>query len=31
MKISYAPHFEKSFKPLPEEIKKKFKKQIKFF
>lgn len=30
MKVSYTPHFEKSFNLLPKEIKKKFEKQINF-
>jgi mRNA-degrading endonuclease RelE of RelBE toxin-antitoxin system len=30
MKISYTPHFKRDYKSLPREIKKKFKKQIKF-
>lgn len=30
MKIFYSPYFKKSFKSLPAEVKKKFKKQISF-
>ena len=30
MKVIYAPHFKRSFKSLSKEVKKKFKKQVKF-
>jgi len=30
MKVFYSPHFKRSFKFLPGEVKKKFKKQINF-
>jgi mRNA-degrading endonuclease RelE of RelBE toxin-antitoxin system len=30
MKVSYTPHFKRSFKFLTEEVKKKFEKQVKF-
>lgn len=28
MKVAYAPHFKRDFKSLPEETKRKFKKQV---
>jgi mRNA-degrading endonuclease RelE of RelBE toxin-antitoxin system len=30
MKVFYSPHFKRDYKPLPREIKRKFKKQIKY-